>query len=58
MSESSKYDVFYAARSAGPQLDGQNIFVYRSVSDPKGVVDAEFGVGAKGRSLPLDRKSR
>ena len=40
-------DQVYAARAHGVQLDGQNIFLYRAVSDPKGVVDAEFGVGAK-----------
>jgi effector-binding domain-containing protein len=39
-------DQVYAARAQGIQLDGQNIFLYRAVSDPKGVVDAEFGVGA------------
>jgi effector-binding domain-containing protein len=46
-------DQVYAARSAGIQLDGQNIFVYRSVSEPKGVVDAEFGVGAKAPFNPV-----
>src|SRR5262249_15730628 len=40
-------DQVYAARGAGIQLDGQNIFVYRRVSEPSDVVDAEFGVGAK-----------
>ena len=40
-------DQVYAARAAGIQLDGQNIFVYRAVNEPNGVVDAEFGVGAK-----------
>src|SRR5690348_5097125 len=40
-------DQVYAARPAGIQLDGQNIFVYRAVRDVKGFVDAEFGVGAK-----------
>lgn len=40
-------DQVYAARASGIQLDGQNVFVYRAVSEPKGVVDAEFGVGAK-----------
>lgn len=40
-------DQVYAARAHGVQLDGQNIFLYRAVSDAKGVVDAEFGVGAK-----------
>jgi effector-binding domain-containing protein len=38
-------DQVYAARSAGIQLDGQNIFVYRAVSGSQGLVDAEFGVG-------------
>ena len=37
MSDASRYD----------QLDGQNIFVYRAVSEPAGAVDAEFGVGMK-----------
>ncbi len=38
--------VYAAARSGNIQLDGQNIFVYRATGEP-GVVDAEFGVGAK-----------
>ena len=38
--------VYAAARAGSIQLDGQNIFVYRATSQP-GVVDAEFGVGAK-----------
>jgi effector-binding domain-containing protein len=38
-------DQVYAARAAGLQLDGQNIFVYRAVNGEEGVVDAEFGVG-------------
>ena len=46
-------DQVYAARAAGIQLDGQNIFVYRTVSDPKGVVDADFGVGAKEPFAPV-----
>jgi effector-binding domain-containing protein len=40
-------DQVYAARSAGLELDGQNIFVYRAVEHPEGLVDAEFGVGTK-----------
>jgi effector-binding domain-containing protein len=46
-------DQVYAARSAGIQLDGQNIFVYRAVAEPRGVVDAEFGVGAKAPFNPV-----
>ena len=38
--------VYAAARAGSIQLDGQNIFVYRGAGEP-GVVDAEFGVGAK-----------
>ena len=47
-------DQVYAARANGIQLDGQNIFVYRAVSDSNGgVVDAEFGVGAKAPFAPI-----
>ena len=37
--------VYAAARAGTIRVDGQNIFVYRKVDDPKGVVDVEFGVG-------------
>jgi effector-binding domain-containing protein len=40
-------DQVYAARSAGLQLDGQNIFVYRDAPGQAGDVDAEFGVGLR-----------
>jgi len=46
-------DQVYAARANGIQLDGQNIFVYRAVHEPEGVVDAEFGVGAKAPFTPV-----
>ena len=46
-------DQVYAARGAGIQLDGQNIFVYHAVSESAGVVDAEFGVGAKAPFTPV-----
>ena len=40
-------DQVYAARAAGLELDGQNIFGYRWVSGSADVVDAEFGVGVR-----------
>jgi effector-binding domain-containing protein len=46
-------DQVYAARATGIELDGQNIFVYRSVRGSDGVVDAEFGVGAKAPFTPV-----
>jgi len=46
-------DQVYAARAAGIELDGQNIFVYHAVSDVAGVVDAEFGVGANAPFTPV-----
>ena len=39
-------DQVYAARGTGiPQLDGQNIFVYRDVDGKPGELEVEFGVG-------------
>ena len=39
-------DQVYAARGSGiPQLDGQNIFVYRDVDGKPGELEVEFGVG-------------
>jgi effector-binding domain-containing protein len=46
-------DQVYAARAAGIELDGQNIFVYRAVNDVPGMVDAEFGVGARAPFTPV-----
>ena len=46
-------DQVYAARANGVQLDGQNIFVYRAGREPGGIVDAEFGVGAKAPFTPV-----
>jgi len=46
-------DQVYAARTNGIQLDGQNVFVYRAVSESNGVVDAEFGVGATAPFTPV-----
>jgi effector-binding domain-containing protein len=46
-------DQVYAARATGIQLDGQNIFVNRTVRGPAGVIDAEFGVGAKAPFPPV-----
>ena len=37
--------VYAAGRAGSVQLDGQNIFVYRDVTNHPGVVDVEFGVG-------------
>jgi effector-binding domain-containing protein len=44
----SYLDQVYAAGKLGVvQLDGQNIFVYRSVAESPGDVDVEFGVGVR-----------
>ena len=37
--------VYAAGRGGAVQLDGQNVFVYRSVADAPGLLDIEFGVG-------------
>jgi effector-binding domain-containing protein len=37
--------VYAAARIGAVQLDGQNVFVYRSVADAPDQLDIEFGVG-------------
>ena len=40
-------DQVYAARTSGIQLDGQNVFLYRSIPDQPDLLDVEFGVGVK-----------
>ena len=37
--------VYDAGRRGVVQLDGQNVFVYRSVADAPGEMDVDFGVG-------------
>jgi len=37
--------VYAAARHGAVQLDGQNVFVYRSVADVPDEIDVDFGVG-------------
>src|SRR3954471_20743423 len=45
--------VYAAGKSGAVQLDGQNIFVYRSVPESRDDVDVEFGVGAKAPFAPF-----
>ena len=43
--------VYAAGRMGAVQLDGQNVFVYRSVADAPSQLDIEFGVGV---TAPFD----
>jgi effector-binding domain-containing protein len=45
--------VYAAARSGSIAVDGQNVFVYRRVSD--GTADIDFGVGARATFDPVGR---
>ena len=45
--------VYAAGRGGAIQLDGQNIFVYRSGAGADTEVDVEFGVGVKSPFSPL-----
>jgi len=46
-------DQVYAARTSGIQLDGQNVFLYRSIPDQPDLLDVEFGVGVKASFAPI-----
>ncbi len=46
-------DQVYVARNSGIQLDGQNIFLYRSIPDQPDLLDVEFGVGIKAPFAPV-----
>jgi effector-binding domain-containing protein len=45
--------VYAAARGGVVQLDGQNIFLYRTAPDQPDHVDVEFGVGIRAAFAPI-----
>lgn len=44
--------VYAAARNGAVSIDGQNVFVYRTVADAPGEIDVDFGVGVTAPFAP------